>query len=248
MVERPRRCPYLPQERASLEITFDPQVTPSSYGELLRRGYRRFGWQLFRPACRHCHACVSMRVVVNDFELNAGQRRVMRQNKSIRCQLAPAVVTQQHVQLYNRYQAFMHVERGWEPQTHTLSSYLEAFASGPRDIGWEWRYFEGDRLVGVSLMDIAPQAISLVYFFYDPAWRKHSPGHFSILNQLLHAKQQGASYAYLGYWVEACPSLNYKSRFRPYEKLERYVSLGEEPTWSRPETPAIGTTRAMGTA
>jgi hypothetical protein len=26
------------QERASLEITFDPQVTPSSYGELLRRG------------------------------------------------------------------------------------------------------------------------------------------------------------------------------------------------------------------
>lgn len=236
IVERPRPCSYLPQERASLEITFDPHVTPASYGELLRRGYRRFGWQLFRPACRQCQACVSMRVVVNDFQLSAGHRRVMRQNQDIECHLAPAIVTRQHVELYNRYQAFMHGERGWALQSHTMSSYFEAFVCGPDNIGWEWRYFDGGRLVGVSLMDIAPGAISLVYFFYDPAWRKHSPGHFSILNQLLHARQQNIPHAYLGYWVEGCPSLNYKNRFRPYETLEGYVSVAQEPTWLRAVT------------
>jgi arginine-tRNA-protein transferase len=241
IVEPPRPCPYLPQERASLEIAFDPQVTPASYGELLRRGYRRFGWQLFRPACRRCHACVSMRVLVREFECKSGDRRVMRQNQDIRCHLAPAIVTNQHVELYNRYQAFMHVERGWALQTHTVSSYFEAFVNGPAGIGWEWRYFQGDRLVGVSLMDVAPDAVSLVYMFYDPAWRKHSPGRFSILNQLAHARQQDISYAYLGYWVEACPSLNYKSHFRPYETLQRYVTVAEEPAWLRgPETAPSG--------
>jgi arginine-tRNA-protein transferase len=233
IVERPRPCSYLPLERASLEITFDPRVTPQYYGELLRRGYRRFGWQLFRPACPSCRACISMRVVVGGFQLNAGSRRVMRQNEGIRRELSPVRVTQEHVDLYNRYQAFMHLERGWALQSHTMSSYLEAFVSGPDDIGWEWRYFAGDRLVGVSLMDMAPGAISLVYFFYDPAWRRLSPGRFSILNQLTYSKQQDISYAYLGYWVEACPSLSYKSRFRPFETLEKYVSLAEEPTWLR---------------
>lgn len=233
IVERPRPCSYLPGERAALEITFDSHVTPECYGELLRRGLRRFGWQLFRPACPRCQACISMRVLADQFEPSASDRRVMRQNKDIRCELGPAVVTLKHVDLYNRYQAFMHTERGWAPQSHSMSSYFEAFVAGPEQIGWEWRYFEGDRLVGVSLMDRTPAAISLVYFFYDPAWRPRSPGRFSVINQLRFAKEQRLPHAYLGYWVAACPSLNYKSRFRPHEILERYVSSVEEPVWVR---------------
>jgi len=233
IVERPRPCSYLPRERASLEITFDPRVTPASYGELLRRGYRRFGWQLFRPVCQTCSACVSIRVLVSEYKLSASDRRVLRLNQNIRCELTPASVTPQHVELYNRYQAFMHVERGWPLQNHSAASYFEAFVAGPERIGLEWRYFDGDKLVGVSLMDTAPGAISLVYFFYDPAWRPHSPGRFSILNQLLFARKQNVPYAYLGYWVDECQSLSYKSRYRPFETLDSYVSLAQEPSWSR---------------
>jgi arginine-tRNA-protein transferase len=234
IVERPRPCSYLPRERASLEITFDPNVTPASYGELLRRGYRRFGWQLFRPVCKTCTACISIRVLADEYKLSSSDRRVMRQNQHIRCELSPATVTDQHVELYNRYQAFMHTERGWALQSHDTSSYFEGFVAGPQKIGWEWRYYDADRLVGVSLMDLAPAAISLVYFFYDPAWRPCSPGRFSILNQILFAQKHSIPHAYLGYWVEACQSLNYKSRFKPFESLNTYVPLTEEPTWSRP--------------
>ncbi len=234
IVERPRPCSYLPAERASLEITFDPRLTPEIYGQLLQRGYRRFGWQLFRPVCSKCTACISVRVLAQEYELSAGDRRVLRRNQNIDCELTPVSVTDEHVDLYNRYQAFMHKERGWALQSHTPDSYFEGFVAGPRNIGWEWRYFDRGKLVGIALMDTAPQAISLVYFFYDPAWRPCSPGRFSILNQILFAKKTGLLYAYLGYWVEACQSLNYKNRYRPFETLEKYVTLNEEPFWSRP--------------
>lgn len=214
-----------------MEVLFDGQLTSASYGELLRRGYRRFGWQVFRPACQQCQACISLRVPVRDYQLSASDRRVMRKNEHIHCVLAPSLATGQHVDLFNRYQAFMHAERAWALQRHTVSSYREAFVLGPEQIGFEWRYFDGDRLVGVSLMDVVPGAISLVYFFYDPAWRRQSPGRFSILNQILFAKAHGLEYAYLGYWVKDCGSLNYKSRFRPHEALQQYVSEGEEPVW-----------------
>jgi arginyl-tRNA--protein-N-Asp/Glu arginylyltransferase len=231
ILERPRPCSYLPKERASLEVIFDGQLTPESYGELLRRGYRRFGWQIFRPACPQCQACISLRIPVSKYRLSASDRRIMRKNQHIRCELAASMATTQHVDLYNRYQAFMHIERSWAPQRHSISTYREAFVSGPEQIGFEWRYFEGDRLVGVSLMDQVPGAISLAYFFYDPAWRPHSPGRFSILNQILFAQAQGKAHAYLGYWVEECISLSYKSRFQPHEALQRYVSEAEEPVW-----------------
>lgn len=235
IVERPRRCSYLPEERASLEITFDPRVTPAVYGELLKRGYRRFGWQLFRPMCEQCRACISMRVLAQEFMPSASDRRVMKLNSHVRCELRPAEVSQAHVALFNRYQAFMHFERGWELQSHSVASYEEAFVGGPRHVGWEWRYYEGERLMGVALMDRVPNAISLVYFFYDPDWRRRSPGHFSILKQLEYAKQQGFDHAYLGYWVEACRSLAYKSRYKPHEVLEGTAGAGQEPEWKRAE-------------
>ena len=200
IVEPPRPCPYLPRERASLEIAFDPQLTPSQYGELLRRGYRRFGWQLFRPACRNCQACISMRVLVRDFQLKSSDRRVMRQNQDIHCHLAHAQVTRQHVeplQSVSRLHACRTRLAAANPHHRLL---FRSLRQRPCRHRLGMALFPGRPPRRCVLMDVAPHAVSLVYFFYDPAWRKHSPGRFSILNQLAHARQQDISYAYLGYW------------------------------------------------
>ena len=79
------------------------------------------------------------------------------------------------------------------------------FISGPAELGRQWLYFDRDRLIGVAIMDEIPQAVSLVYFFHDPE--------------------------YLGYWIQQCPSMNYKNRFAPYEMLEDYVEEKDDPVW-----------------
>ena len=155
----------------------------------------------------------------------------------IRAELHTAFATAELVDLFNRYHRFMHVHRGWPLQEVTLESYYRDFVAGGVESGKQWLYFNEEKLVGVALMDEVPNAISLVYCFYDPAWRGQSPGTFSILNQLRYAKERGLRYAYFGYWVSGCQSLSYKSHFRPHEILRGLPEEHRQPVWvaARPD-------------
>jgi arginyl-tRNA--protein-N-Asp/Glu arginylyltransferase len=230
-IEAPRKCSYLPRETASLEIRGIAAMESAEYADLLARGYRRFGWQVFRPACPNCSKCRSIRIPVRQFTPSGSERRVLRRNAHIRAENHPLFVSREHLALYNSWHRFMHQQRDWPLQQISLDGYRAEFLSGASDSGRQWLYFNQDRLVGVALMDEVPGAVSLVYFFYDPAWRADSPGTFSILNQLLYAKSVGAEYAYLGYWIDECQSMRYKGRFRPREILAKYPDEGETPVW-----------------
>jgi arginine-tRNA-protein transferase len=234
LVEQPRQCSYLPAQTASLEVRAVQDASPLEYANLLARGWRRFGWQFFRPACPRCRECRSIRVLAQEFNASAGQRRVLRKNEGIRAELHSLFVVPETVELYNRYQLFMHEHRGWALQRASLNSYHDMFLSGPAHLGRQWLYFIEDHLIGVAMMDeIPPDAVSLVYFFHDPEWRAFSPGVFSVLTQIEYARAQGRSHAYLGYWIKDCGSMNYKNRFGPYEMLEDYVKEGDVPLWRR---------------
>lgn len=231
IVDEPRRCSYLPRETAALEYRNVWDLQPEDFRGLLERGYRRFGSYLFRPACPSCVQCRSLRVLPDRFFLTKSLRRVMESNRRIEAQRQPLFVTKEHVALYNRYHRFMHEHRGWPSETVTLDSFAESFIAGGREIGWQWLYFEDNRLVGVALVDEVPGAISLVYCFYEPEWRPQSPGTFSILTQINYARSNGLTYVYLGYWIAACQSMNYKVRFRPHEILREYPTKYQLPVW-----------------
>jgi len=241
LVERPRECSYLPEEVASLDYQVVSHLSAAEYRDLLIRGYRRFGRYLFKPACPTCRECRSLRIPVQHFDFSASQRRVLRANSGIRAELHPLYATADHLRIFNRYHDFMAGFRGWKHKTVSAIDYIEDFVVDPFDdeeqpCAFQWLYFDGDRLLGVSLMDEvripgAPPAISLVYCFYDPAWRPRSPGTFAILTQLDYAKRSGADYAYFGYWVEGCQSLSYKSRYAPAEVLDWPVDEGGVAVW-----------------
>jgi len=231
LVEEPRACSYLPEQTASLEYRVVQEMTAQEYEALLERGYRRFGRQLFRPECSNCSRCVSIRFCAADFTPNSGLRRVLRQNRHIRVRHERVSMGPRHLELYRLYHQFMAERRGWTVDTISGADYYDSFLAGGGDFASQWLYFAGEELVGVALMDETPNAISLVYFFHDPAWRALSPGTFSILVQLDYARQQGKAYAYPGYWITENRSMAYKERFRPFETLAGRPSDAESPVW-----------------
>jgi leucyl-tRNA---protein transferase len=85
----------------------------------------------------------------------------------------------------------------------------------------EWCYYIGERLVGVGYVDVLPEGLSAIYFYYDPAERQRSLGTYNVLAILEAARQRQLPHVYLGYYVAGYRSLEYKARFRPNEVLGR---------------------------
>jgi arginine-tRNA-protein transferase len=75
----------------------------------------------------------------------------------------------------------------------------------------------GSRLVGLGLYDETADALSAVFFFYDPEYERLSLGTANVLCLVEDARAAGLKYVYLGYRVAGCASLSYKARFRPHE-------------------------------
>jgi len=227
----PSPCSYLPEERSSLEYRILAHINPPAYQRMLERGWRRHGWHFFRPACPSCRKCRSLRVDVHAFRPSKSQRRAINKNVDVRFEVGPADVTDEHVRLYNAWHADMHVRSGWRDDRITAETYAEVFLSGDWPFAQEFRYYRGDDLIGVGLVDVLPDSLSSVYFYHDPDWRPKSPGTFTILQEIEYAKQTGRRFLYLGYWIAECQSMAYKSRFGPHEILNVYPGDQEEPDW-----------------
>lgn len=227
----PHPCCYLARETATLDYRIIIDISPRDYEELLRRGWRRFGCQFFRPACATCQKCRSLRIDVQRFHPSRSDRRTLKKNADLRVVVRPASVSPDHVRIYNAYNGDMHRRRGWPRHRISMQEYEETFLSGDWTFAHEFLYFDRDDLLGVGLADILDDSISAVYFFHDPDWRPQSPGVFSALQQLEYARRQSLRYQYMGYWIAECPSMSYKTRYRPHEILSRHVQDEEEPLW-----------------
>lgn len=83
----------------------------------------------------------------------------------------------------------------------------------------EWCYILDGALVGVGLVDSLPVGLSAIYFVHEPGHHRRGLGTWNVLCLIDEARRRGLPHLYLGYWVADCPSLAYKSSFRPYEIL-----------------------------
>ncbi len=216
----PSACGYLPDQVWRLEYEQVAALSAIEYEERLQEGWRRFGHALFRPRCPVCSACWPIRVQVDAFEPNRSQRRVRKLNQgALELRIGQPEVTPEKLELYDRFHAFQSGHKGWpEQEPQSPLDYLGSFALNPVPTQ-EWCYYRGGKLKGVGYVDVLPESLSAVYFFYDPDDRPRSPGTWNVLCIIDQARVFGLKHVYLGYYVSGCRSMAYKSCFRPNEVL-----------------------------
>lgn len=225
------KCSYLKDRQQTLfyKVTQDSDATECL--NLIKKGYRRFGKMYFRPICQGCDECQSIKIDVDNFSFSSSQKRALKKASDFEIVIAPPSLTQEHLDLYKKYHLFMKDKKEWEYNEATPQNYYNSFVSGHKDFGYEILYFDKDKLIGVDLVDILEDGISSIYFFYDPDYSKYSLGRVSLYNQIKIAKQSGKKWIYLGYYVEDCPSLSYKSHYKPYLTLQGRPNEDEEDIW-----------------
>lgn len=218
----PSRCAYLPDERSRIEYEIVAAMEPAEYLERLREGWRRFGRAVFRPRCRTCGECRSMRIDVERFAPDRSMRRLDRRNgPDVALTVHPAKgrADPEVVDLFRHYHSDQHARLGWPDRGGSAAGEIEETLLDNPFPTEEWRYRIGDRLAAVGYVDVLPGAFSAIYCFYDPELRDRSPGTWNILCMIERARAERMEHVYLGYYVEGCRSLRYKERFGPNELL-----------------------------
>jgi arginyl-tRNA--protein-N-Asp/Glu arginylyltransferase len=219
-VAPPSQCGYLPEQHWSLEYEVVRSLSAAEYQEWLLQGWRRFGAMLFRPRCRRCRACQSLRVIADRFRPDRSQRRARKANEGqITLVIGEPTLTPSKLALYDRYHAYQAATKHWpEHPTRDAAGYAHSFVDNPFPTE-EWCYYLEDRLLGVGYVDVLPVGLSAIYFFYDPAQRRRALGTWNVLRLIEEAATRGLPHVYLGYYVADCPSLSYKANFVPNQVL-----------------------------
>ncbi len=208
-------CSYLDNQLAKslfVHPTFPQQ--PRIYAQLIEQGFRRSGDEVYKPHCSSCNACIPARIAVSEFKINRNQQRCLKKNLHTQVVIKPAEFIQAHYALYLRYQQNRHT--GGNMADSSPEDYMDFLGSSWCDT----RFVEfsiDNELAGIAVIDVFDNALSAVYTFFDPKFSGYSPGVYAVLWQIEYAKQQHKEFVYLGYWIEQCSKMSYKSNYQPLQ-------------------------------
>jgi arginine-tRNA-protein transferase len=219
----PSPCPYLAGKEERKVFTHLVGERAAELNDLLTHGgFRRSQSIAYRPACEACRACVSVRVVVDDFRATRSMRRVLDRNSDMVGEMRAAVPTSEQYSVFRAYLDSRHHDGGMADMTvldyammvedsHVTTKIVEYRRHGSHGQ-------PGD-LLAVALTDVLGDGLSMVYSFYEPDAADRSLGTLMILDHISRARRMGLAYVYLGYWVRGSRKMDYKGRFLPQERL-----------------------------
>src|ERR1700736_4647998 len=224
----PSPCPYLPGQEERKVFTHLVGERAAQLNDLLTHGgFRRSQSIAYRPACETCRACISVRVLVEDFRPTRSMRRVIERNRDVVGEMRVPVPTSEQYSVFRSYLDARHRDGGMADMTVLdYAMMVEDSHVDTRMIDYRQRTSErsshdlgNGRLVSVALTDVLSDGLSMVYSYYDSDESSRSLGTFMILDHIERAHRMGLSYVYLGYWVEGSRKMAYKGRFLPQQRL-----------------------------
>ncbi len=229
----PYPCSYLPEQRARSQVATPAfLINPGVYSELVQHGFRRSGTYTYRPRCDNCRACVPLRVPVREFAPNRSQRRAWAQHANLAATLHPLQDKQEYYDLYRRYQQARHKDGGMDNddrdayRTFLLDSHVETLLvefrepfDQSQDRPSDAAGSEPGALRMVSVIDLLSDGLSSVYTFFEPDLPQARFGVYNVLWQIELCRKLELEYVYLGYWIEQCRKMSYKTQYRPAQGL-----------------------------
>mgnify|MGYP001817081136 FL=1 len=211
----PHSCSYLAdQEATTLFVDPRQEVDQTLYSNLSQLGFRRSGSHIYRPHCSHCSACVPARIPVEDFKRSRSQRRTWQRNRDLTIERTADIQDEACYDLYRRYIECRHADGDmYPPDREQYESFLNN--------AWDWtryyRFYDQNQLLAVAVVDVMLDGLSAIYTFFEPDALQRGLGNYAILWQIEQAREMGLDYLYLGYWIQNCQKMAYKSEYQPLE-------------------------------
>ncbi|HSP26224.1 MAG TPA: arginyltransferase, partial [Saliniramus sp.] len=109
----PSPCPYLPGQEERKVFTHLVGRRAVELNEILTHGgFRRSQTIAYRPACETCRACVSVRILAEEFQPTRTMRRVLATNSDVISTIYPAQPSTEQFSLFRHYLDDRHQQGG----------------------------------------------------------------------------------------------------------------------------------------
>lgn len=221
----PHPCSYLADEEATTAFV-DPSfaIDAQLYSRLSELGFRRSGRYLYEPRCKHCSACIPVRIPVDKFAANRSQQKCWNRNHDLSLDLTRQPDHEEHYQLYSQYISGRHNDGDMYPPS--VQQY-EDFIANLWTNSQVMEFRRDHELMAAAVIDWVDSGISAIYTYFSPQQTRRGLGTFAILSQIALAKAKGRPYVYLGYWIKDCRKMAYKKSFKPIEMHinDRWITL-----------------------
>ncbi|MBQ4832504.1 arginyltransferase [Pseudoalteromonas sp. MMG010] len=216
-------CSYLPDRQEQVLLILEPHYyNPDKYEQLLASGFRRSGDQIYRPHCPSCNACKSIRVLANKFIPSKSQKRKVNKTKKQFTLRYSNVEKPQYYSLYSKYISERHDDGAMFPPN--LEQYKSFLLCNWLEIIFI-ELWDNDKLIAVAVTDCMNNAVSAIYTFFDPDYAHFSLGSVMIIAQIEFAKKHQKQFLYLGYQIDECTKMKYKTQFLPAQKYDNNAWL-----------------------
>lgn len=161
---------------------------------------------LYREEDRSPQRVFWLRYPVEQVKEKASHRRILRLNRSFKIELKSPF--EHSDELDNLYDIYLdHVDFDGYPSIER--------ASGPRNspnifVSRSFLVKERETVIACGIFYEGSDSIASILHFYDPDYRKYSPGKFLILLTLQYCRDKGFQWYYPGYIIQGNSKMDYK--------------------------------------
>lgn len=223
-----------------VELYTPRALSPSRLDRLLASGWFRARDYLFRSEVicldGDVSSVINIRTRLDGYQMSKSLRRLLRTNNELfRVEVGPMSLDAEKERLYQlckpRFKGMI---------VRELSDF---FVGESRPYTFNTRQlcvYAGDRLVAVSFFDTGKNAIASLLGLYDPEWKNHSLGLYTLALELELAISERRRFFYPGYIIDGATTFDYKlrlgnlqyyswdtNRWYDYKRVSRELFLGQ---------------------
>ena len=193
-----------------VEVHTPQHLTGQELDSYLERGWFRMGQTIFTTNFAHVKdrmlSTIWLRVQLLKYERDAAHMKLLNRNARFTTSIKPAELTEEKEVLYAKYR---------ESLTFIVSESLQHLLFGKEDSSsiyntYEVTLYDQDKLIGCGFFDLGGSSAEGIVSFYDPEYKKYSPGKYLIYSKIQFCKELGLQYFYPGYFVPGNPYFDYK--------------------------------------
>lgn len=185
-------------------------IDPRKLDWYLANGWFRMGQTIFTTHILHYgqkfYSAIWLRVSLEKLPESKTFKRLQKINNHFRIEIQTASITKEKEELFNLYKTFVPFE---------ASASLESLLYGklfPLNIyqTMEVCLYDQNRLIATGFFDMGKEGAAGISCFYDPLYKKHSPGKYLIYLKQEYCRLLGLQYFYPGYFVPGYSMFDYK--------------------------------------